>query len=377
MELIAENCQALLDFIGHACNNADSRQTGINSFDFVSIENNGRTLSITGSNGVQSFTRLCLTDSVQAHGEGHICVDASKLFQVVRTLPKGLPVKLKMLKDKDRAVLSSGRSRLQLKTIDPSNFPKVDILDDTATRFTVPAINLLGLLNDAAYAAGKNDSRMYLNSVYLQVKNNMLYAIASDGHRLSANKHPIDGSATDMQILLPINAVQVFSRLSESHDTIEVAFTDSRAEFNWGGLVYRTALVDSKYPDVMKLMPTTCASKILTNRIEFIESLKRLLVMVSGERFPKIKLTYENEQIKFQTIITDEEDGLGEDVVTGKLSGDPITYEFGVNPKYLLDALSHMHTEEVELLFNNANSPCSIVPINNKFSRAIIMPVRV
>ncbi|MDF4421810.1 DNA polymerase III subunit beta [Vibrio parahaemolyticus] len=377
MELIADNSQALLHFIGHACNNADSRQTGIDSFDFVSIENKGGTLSITGSNGAQSFTRLCQADAVQAKGEGHLCVDAGKLFQVVRTLPKGQPVKLKMVKGKDRAVVSSGRSRLQLKTIDPTNYPKVDILDDKATRFTVPAINLIGLLNDAAYAAGKNDSRVYLNSVYLQVKNQMLYAIASDGHRLSANKHPIEGAATEMQLLLPINAVQVFSRLSEKHETIEVAFNDSRAEFNWGGLVYRTALVDAKYPDVMKLMPTNCASKISANRVEFMESLKRLLVMVSGEKFPKIKLTYKDEQMKFQTIITNEEDGMGEDVVAGKLSGDPMNYEYGVNPKYLLDALSHMHTEEVELLFNDVHSSCSIAPVGSKLARALIMPVRV
>ncbi|NMU52887.1 hypothetical protein, partial [Vibrio parahaemolyticus] len=109
--------QALLNFVGHACNNADSRQTGISSFDFVLLEANNGQLQITGSNGNQSFTRICATDEIQVKGNGSLCVDAVKLFQATRALPKNTQVKIKEVQGKNRAVLSCGKSRLQLKTI--------------------------------------------------------------------------------------------------------------------------------------------------------------------------------------------------------------------------------------------------------------------
>ncbi|MCZ4310200.1 DNA polymerase III subunit beta [Vibrio pomeroyi] len=376
MELIANNSQSLISFIGHACSNADSRQTGIQSFEFVSIVSKGGQLEITGSNGNQSFTRICEIADVQAKGDGQLCVDAEKLSQVVRALPKNTPVKLKAVKGKDRALISCGRSRLQLKTIDSKEYPTVDMLDDTAINFNLPAKEFVSLLNDVIYAAGRNDVRNFLNGIYLNVAKNYLYASASDGHRMTASKIQIDKDVAKMGILLPIRSMEVFTRLSEAAETIKVSFSESRAEFNWGGLVYRTALIDAKYPDITRLIPTKCESQIKVNRAEFVEVLKRLMVMVSGERSQKVKISTSDNQIQLHTIIENEEDGLGEDFVSAEVGGSKIDYEYGVNPKYLLDALNHMYTDEVSMGFTGANESCCLSPVGAVTSKALIMPVR-
>lgn len=380
MELIATNSVALLQFIGHACNNADARQTNNSSFEFVSILSQDGSLSITGSNGSQTFTRICQTEDIQFKGEGQLCVEAAKLFQVVRALPKGDKVKLKIVKNKDRAAITCGRSRLQLRTLDPKQYPFNNVLGEEAARFTVSATSFKAMLNDVSYASGQRDTRNYLNGVNLSIDNGALYSFGCDGHRLCANKIQAPQGTNDMNLLLPINAVKVFTRLSEDTENIEIAFTDSRAEFNWGGLVYRTNLIDEKYPDVKKLIPTNAATSISVNRLDLLETLNRLIVMVSEHKFPRVKVKFNEEQLQFKTMgdkSADAEDGMGIDFVAGVATGVPFDYQYALSPKYLVDALSHMYTENVELKLNGASESCSIVPVGQLTQRALIMPVRV
>lgn len=380
MELVATNSVALLQFIGHACNNADSRQTNINAYEFVSILSKDGKLSVTGSNGSQTFTRFCQTDDIQFKGDGQLCVEAAKLFQVVRALPKGDKVKLKMVKNKDRAAISCGRSRLQLRTIDPSNYPFNDVLGAEAKRFSINASHFKAMLNDVSYASGQNDTRNYLNGVNLAIEDGALYAFGCDGHRLCAHKVAAPEGTENMNLLLPIKAVMVFTRLNENSDKLEIAFTDSRAEFNWGGLVYRTNLIDEKYPDVKRLIPTSAASSICVNRAEMVETLNRLLVMVSEHKFPRVKVKFKDEQLQFKTMgdkSAESEDGMGVDFVAGTATGAPVDYQYALSPKYLSEALSHMHTEEVEIKLNGAADSCSIIPVGQSNQRSLIMPVRV
>lgn len=377
MELIANNSQSLLSFIGHACSNADRRKTAIDAYEFVLIESKAGQLSISGSNGSQTFTRVNNNSAIEAIGEGELCVEAGKFFSVIRALPKDQTVKLKALNGKDKAVVTSGRSKLQLKTINPDTYPKNEILIDQSSQFNVPSQNLITLLNDAAYASGSNDHRIYLNAVNLRAINNNLYAIASDGHRVSANKYQIDNHDVELNLLIPINAVLVFSKINEPTSEIQVTFNSTHAQLNWGGLIYTTSLIDASYPDVMGLMPKKCKSKVTTNRIEFLDALKRLLALVSDKKNPKIKLSCQDNLVKFQTIIDNEEDGLGEDIVSATLAGDVMDYNYGVNPKYLFDALNHMPTENVELLFTDKFDSFSVVPVGEHTTRALIMPVRV
>lgn len=377
MELIAENSTYLLNFIGHACANADSRKTNIQAYDFVYISNKQGILSISGSNGSQTFTRENQSEYIQAKGDGELCVEASKFFQIVRALPKNQPVKLKSLKDKDRAVINSGRSKLQLKIIEPTTYPQLEVLKNQTGSFKVAAKTFVQLVNDAAYAAGRTDARAYLNSVYLKAKNNTLYGVGTDGHRLSAIKHSIEGDGNaDLDLVIPINAALVFARLNESAEFLEVSFNGSRAQFNWGGLIYSTTLVDGKYPDVMKLLPTRCDSKLVANKENLADSLKRMLVLVSDDKHPKVQMSFCDNLIKFKALSNSDED-LGLDEVAGASAGNAIDFVYGLNPRYLLDALNHIQGENVELLFTDQLSAFCVGATDCKNTRALIMPVRI
>lgn len=376
MKIIATNSQALLSFLGHACNCSDSRQTSISAFNFVNIVSKDGELSVTGSNGSQTFIRLSDSVGVQAQGDGSLCVDAVKLYQVARTLTKDKPVTLSKIKDKDRAVISSGRSRLQLKTIDSSEYPTIEKLGKTINSFKVNSKDLIKLISNVLYSAGKTDIRHFLNAISLRVKNGYLYAVSSDGHRLTANKLAIDDKDLTMEILLPVNPMQVLSRLNESTENVTISFCDKRVEFQWGGLIYRSSLIDHKYPDISRIIPSSIPSKLVIDREEFIDVLKPLLVLVGNEHTPRVKISLENDQLQIKTSFNNEEDGLGVDYVNAELHGEKLSYWYGVNPKYLMESISHIYTEKIVLGFRSKEESCCITPLGDNSCKAVIMPMR-
>lgn len=377
MELFANDSNALLGFIGHACNNADSRKTGNKALDFVHLLSSNGELSISGSNGAQSFTRICQDQNVHASADGALCLDAVKLFQVVRTLPKDKPVKIKQMAGKDRVTVSCGRSRLQIKTLDVAEYPSIEMIGDQATSFEVKASVLNGLFTSTLYASAKNDVRVYLNAILLQVENNNLSVVASDGHRLTTNECTLESNVADTSLLLPVNAMSIFTRLSERSDTITVNYNDTRVEFNWGGLVYRTSLIEHKYPDVKRVIPTNSPSQVVVNRAELQETLKRLLVMISGEKSQRIKLIMENDHIHFKTCSEVDGEGVGEDFIAAEMSGQAVNFEYGLNPKYLEEAIGHIYSEKIVINFTAPTTSCCITSSESVLSKAVIMPVRI
>ncbi|WP_256385030.1 DNA polymerase III subunit beta [Photobacterium toruni] len=383
MEIKATNNLELLKFCGHACSNADSRQTGIDAFNFVLIVNDESGLSITASNGNQSFIRKCEADDVTATEYGAICLDAAKFFQVVRSLPKNTPVKLKTVSDKDRALVSCGRSRLQIKTIDSSTYPTIPLLDNEQQHFTANANLLIDMLKRTMYATGKKDVRAYLNSVMMQTINNCLFVVGTDGHRLAANRHMLNGeTVNDSQILIPVNAVSVLTRLSEDAENIGISISDNRVEFSWGSLIYRTNLVDAKYPDIRRVLPAPSNKRATVSRIGFIEVLNRLLVMLAGENAPKVKMTFNQNSIQLTTVNselgkdTDDNENLGCDEITATIT-EEIGFNYHVNPRYLIDALSNTPDDFVCIELTDVTSPALIIPSTQRSSLNLVMPFRV
>ncbi|AWK84626.1 DNA polymerase III subunit beta [Photobacterium damselae] len=382
MQIKATNNLELLKFIGHACSNADSRQTSIDAFDFVLITNDENGLRITASNGNQTFIRECESSDVVATAQGSVCLDAGKLFQVVRSLPKNTPVSLKLVKGKDRAMVSCGRSRLQIKTIDCQNYPTVPLLDNEQQRFTCDAEVVIGMLKRTMYATGKKDVRAYLNSVMVQTINNCLFVVGTDGHRLAANREMLHGeSVNDCQILIPVHAVSVLTRLSEPSDKITISISESRVEFKWGTLVYRTNLVDAKYPDIRRVIPAPSNKKAVVNRIEFIDVLSRLIVILAGEVAPKVKLNFANNVIQLTTVNNelgkgnDDNENLGADEISAIISED-IGFDFYLNPRYLIDALNNTPDDQVTIELKDVTSPALITPTVSRTSLNLVMPFR-
>src|SRR5258706_14047603 len=92
-----------------------------------------------------------------------ITVGARKLVDILRALPDGSEVTL-TLQDK-RLQVKSGKSRFNLQTLSAEDFPRLSLVEASATSFSVRQKCLKAILGLVQYAMAQQDIRYNLNGL--------------------------------------------------------------------------------------------------------------------------------------------------------------------------------------------------------------------
>ena len=97
---------------------------------------------------------------------GATTVPAHTLYDIVRKLPDGAQVSLETTGDAGQMLLRSGRSRFTLQTLPESDFPDITA-GELPHRFALPAGELQRLIDKTQFAISTEETRYYLNGIYL------------------------------------------------------------------------------------------------------------------------------------------------------------------------------------------------------------------
>ena len=98
--------------------------------------------------------------------EGATTVPAHMLYDIVRKLPDGAQLELEQGPDQGRVAILAGRSRFALQALPPEDFPDL-AAGELSNRFSLPAGDLKGLIEKTRFAISTEETRYYLNGIYL------------------------------------------------------------------------------------------------------------------------------------------------------------------------------------------------------------------
>ena len=113
---------------------------------------------------------LEVTDTIAAEvgPGGSTTVPAHMFFEIVRKLPEGSQIVLESSGDRASLAIRAGRSRFTLQTLPESDFP--DLAPGEMThKFTLKAADLKRLIDKTQFAISTEETRYYLNGIYLHV----------------------------------------------------------------------------------------------------------------------------------------------------------------------------------------------------------------
>jgi DNA polymerase-3 subunit beta len=94
--------------------------------------------------------------------------------------------------------------------------------------------------------------------------------------------------------------------------------------------------------------------------------------ILSNEKYRGVRVTLARNSVKLQAHNPEQEEA--QDEVEIDYKGEEL--EIGFNVTYLLDALSAVDTETVEIGLTDANSSCLIRAPGTTASRYVVMPMR-
>ncbi len=109
-----------------------------------------------------------MTDTIAAEvgPGGSTTVPAHMFYDIVRKLPEGAQIVLESSGDRAALSIRAGRSRFTLQTLPESDFP--DLAPGEMThKFTLKAADLKRLIDKTQFAISTEETRYYLNGIYL------------------------------------------------------------------------------------------------------------------------------------------------------------------------------------------------------------------
>jgi DNA polymerase-3 subunit beta len=301
---------------------------------------------------------------------GDITVPARKLLDICKSLPNKSIINFSV-KD-NKALVQSGRSRFSLATLAANDFPALDAIN-SVNEFEIEQKTLRDLIDKTAFAMAQQDVRYYLNGLMLEVSANSLRAVATDGHRLAYCEKETTADIADIkQVILPRKGVLELVRLlSDSEDKVKVILGSNHLQVEFGDLRLTSKLIDGRFPDYNRVMPTDGNNVITADRELLRQALIRASIL-SNEKYRGIRLILENNLVKLQAHNPDQEEADIELEVDYK--GDEI--EIGFNVNYMLDVLNVTNSEMVQAALRDSNSSFLLTYPDQDDCKYVIMPMR-
>jgi len=298
-------------------------------------------------------------------------VGARKLQDLLRALPDDAQVSVDAAGSK--MTVRAGRSRFNLQTLAASDYPRINVAQDKLQSISLPQRDFRSLLKLAEFAMAQQDIRYYLNGLLLVVDNGSLQAVATDGHRLSWASLAIDGNHARAEVILPRKTVLELSKLLEDNDTpVTIDILPNQSRFRFANVELVSKVVDGKFPDYNRVIPTGHTNRIELDRATLLSALQRAAIL-SNEKFRGVRLVLGDDQLKI--ICTNSEQEEAEEQLPVGYSGELI--DIGFNITYLLDVLANVSVEKVNFAFGDANSSALVTLPERDDYKYVVMPMRI
>jgi len=323
-------------------------------------------LSVTGTDLEVELVATC-TVSVQQSGD--ITVPGRKLLDIFRSLPEKVSVTLST--EGERVSVRAGRSRFTLSSLPASEFPLVEEINAQQT-LTMPQGEFRRLIDKTHFSMAQQDVRYYLNGLLLETDGKALRAVATDGHRLALCETELSGKArTSQQVIVPRKGVLELQRILGTENNIELAVGTNHVRAQIGEIRFTSKLIDGRFPEYARVIPANPPKTVGADRESLRQALQRTAIL-SNEKYRGIRLTARPDLLTLQAHNPEQEEA--EDQVEVSYKGEEV--EIGFNVNYLLDALSAIEGDKVEIGLTDSNSSCLIHAPGTIHTRYVVMPMR-
>ena len=307
--------------------------------------------------------------------EGSTTTSAAILYDILRKISSNSELSFD-LKTENKLSLKSDNSDFNLLCLPTDNFPTfADEFD--GQEISLNNTKFLKLLNKTKIAISSDDTRHYLNGIFLHLTEahgrNFLTGVATDSHRLSSSSLEIENPKNFSQIILPRNTVfQLCSLITESNEKLTMQTSENKIKFTLGNMKLTSKVIDGKFPDYKKVVPTNNEKSLTVSSKDFIDSIERVTsVSLDGKEGIKLVINKENVQLS----VSSANSGDGNEIINANFNSDDFSISF--NSKYLIDIASEIEDKNLKMNLKDSVSPVLIEDASDKNSYYVIMPMKI
>lgn len=269
---------------------------------------------------------------------GAICVQARKLFDIVRALDSG-DVHFKKVEN-EWVNLTAGRAKYRLAGVSRDQFPEIP--NFKSTPMSLPAEVFGFFVRNTAFAITSEQSRFTLSGAKFIIGDGIAKMVTTDGHRLAYVERAIDDKESVMDTLIPKKALVELVKLSRGADAVTFGEDPNHIFFQTEGRLLITRKLTGQFPNYEMVMPKDNDHTAIFDLDEMSRAVRRM-ALIADERNRSIRITVREGEV--EVTAQSAEQGEGSEVVQADYKGEEM--QLGFNWQYLLEFLQNVGSAEM------------------------------
>ena len=328
---------------------------------------NEKTLTITASDSENVMTTQLQLDEVD--GNGTFAVNNRTILDAVKELPEQpLTLDVDMSSYGIKVVYMNGIYNFTGQS--GNEFPRLQPLSDNAASIVIDSKTLSNDISRSIFATANEELRPVMNGIYFDLTPEALAIVASDGHKLVRTRNNTVKQESPMSFIMPKKPATLLKGvLQKNEDEVLIRFDERNASINFPGGTLSCRLIEGRYPNYNSVIPQDNPNRMTIDRTVLIGVIRRVLPFASDSS-QQVRLHIEpgkavisSEDIDFYTSAKEE--------ILCDHNGIPM--DIGFKGTSLMEILSNLDSEEVELQLADPSRPCLILPTQQPENEDILM----
>jgi DNA polymerase-3 subunit beta len=308
----------------------------------------------------------------KSNTNGSFCINTKNLSDILRELPEKL---LTLELNNNNLQLNCGEIKYNLLTVSTDEYPSINF-ESNDQKFKLKSKDLLNIINKTSHAISTDETRLYLNGIFLQQVDSKLRAVAIDGHRLAlldtneiigSNNHLLDG------VIIPKKGINELKKIAETYpdQSLDLTINDSFLYISTDNYYINIRLISREYPKYQTVIPNKTTFKMKVERNTLLNAVKRIKLL-SNEKTNGIKLSLAKNNLTLSA----NHPSLGQAVEKIDCFYDGNQMDIGFNAKYLIESINILPEEDIIFEFNNELTPVVVKSESIPEYIGIVMPLK-
>ena len=262
------------------------------------------------------------------------------------------------------------RPEYKLKSIASDKYPEFPV--STTTFFEMPIKDFREMVQQTVFAVSDDETRYFMNGVYLEKTDDKINMVATDGRRLAYISKPAGKEINDFAgIIVPPKILTTIVKRSGEEGLISISVTDRTIFINFGSYKFSSVLLEGQFPNYRKVIPENQQFSLIVKREEMLNALHRVSLMVEQ----KSHRVYLGINAGAMAVYSEESElGTVDDEIPCQYEGEEIV--IALNYRYIEEPFKAINDENICIRFTGINKAITIVPVPEKDFFHIVMPMQ-
>jgi DNA polymerase-3 subunit beta len=315
-------------------------------------------------------TLITWVELENTEGEGQIAIPAKLLIDTLKEFPEQ-PLTFQINNETFAVDIFSENGKFSIVGQDGEEFPSLpQINESNATSVSMNHSVLLNGINKTLFATADDELRPVMNGIFFEISPEEITFVASDAHKLVRYKRTDVKAEMESSFILPKKPAALLKNLLPKEDfDVKVEFDEKNAFFTLTNFTLVCRLVEGKYPSYNSVIPTANPNKMIIDRIEFYNTLRRVSVF-SNQASNLVRLKLSGNQLVVSAQDLDYSISAVERL-NCMYEGDEM--EIGFKSSFLIEILSNISSGDVKVELSDPTRAGILLPAEKEFEEEDIL----